>query len=331
MKTKNRNARNLAGNVKDVNVQNGLIKEYLERQFLLDDETLNKVIEINNNVNTKITHEDTDNILWIPKKFEFSNMFSYGEGNKIEFDKAKGIIGLFAPNTQGKSSLFDSLSFCIFDKCSRAFKATHIMNNQKDTFSCKFNFEIDGIDYFIERQAHTTKTEKVKVNVNFWRVVDGVEESLNVEQRRDKNKNIEKYNANCELLEGLDTNLVAFLEIYLENPDLNITELMAEDETKEVMAEIKEDVAEIVAQPNVVAPSNVTTPTPNNAPTSTNKKEEVLNGFFTAGKLTVSSEELRQAGYPMGFFSDLTGGTGKYKLTLVPKIIGTSTYTISLK
>jgi DNA repair exonuclease SbcCD ATPase subunit len=193
MKTKNRNARNLAGNVKDVNVQNGLIKEYLERQFLLDDETLNKVIEINNNVNTKITHEDTDNILWIPKKFEFSNMFSYGEGNKIEFDRAKGIIGLFAPNTQGKSSLFDSLSFCIFDKCSRAFKATHIMNNQKDTFSCKFNFEIDGIDYFIEREAHTTKTEKVKVNVNFWRVVDGINESLNGDERRNTNDVIKKY------------------------------------------------------------------------------------------------------------------------------------------
>ncbi len=193
MKTKNRNARNLAGNVKDVNVQNGLIKEYLERQFLLDDETLNKIIEINNGVNLRITHEDTDNILWIPKSFEFSNMFSYGEGNKINFENARGIIGLFAPNTQGKSSLFDSLSFCIFDKCSRAFKATHIMNNQKDTFKCKFNFEIDGVDYFIERDAHTTKTGNVKVNVNFWRIIDGVEESLNGEERRDTNDIIRKY------------------------------------------------------------------------------------------------------------------------------------------
>lgn len=193
LKTKNRNARNLAGNVKDVNVQNGLIREYLERQFLLDDETVNKVLEINNNVNLRVTHEDTDNILWIPKSFEFSNMFSYGEGNKIDFSKATGIIGLFAPNTQGKSSLFDSLSFCIFDKCSRAFKATHIMNNQKDTFKCKFNFEIDGVDYFIEREAHTTKNDKVKVNVNFWRIVDGVEESLNGDERRDTNDVIKKY------------------------------------------------------------------------------------------------------------------------------------------
>ncbi|NDB54731.1 hypothetical protein EB155_03230 [archaeon] len=193
LKSKNRNARNLAGNVKDPNVQNGLIREYLERQFLLDDQTLDKIVEINNKVNLKITHEDTDNILWIPKSFEFSNMFSYGEGNKINFENARGIIGLFAPNTQGKSSLFDSLSFCIFDKCSRAFKATHIMNNQKDTFSCKFNFEIDGIDYFIERDAHTTKGGNVKVNVNFYRIVDGIEESLNGEERRDTNDIIRKY------------------------------------------------------------------------------------------------------------------------------------------
>ncbi len=193
LKSKNRNARNLAGNVKDPNVQNGLIREYLERQFLLDDQTLDKIVEINNKVNLKITHEDTDNILWIPKSFEFSNMFSYGEGNKINFENARGIIGLFAPNTQGKSSLFDSLSFCIFDKCSRAFKATHIMNNQKDTFSCKFNFEIDGVDYFIEREAHTTKVGNVKVNVNFYRIVDGVEESLNGEERRDTNDIIRKY------------------------------------------------------------------------------------------------------------------------------------------
>ena len=193
LKSKNRNARNLAGNVKDPNIQNGLIREYLERQFLLDTQTLDKIVEINNKVNLKITHEETDNILWIPKTFEFSNMFSYGEGNKINFENARGIIGLFAPNTQGKSSLFDSLSFCIFDKCSRAFKATHIMNNQKDTFKCKFQFEIDGVDYFIERDAHTTKTGNVKVNVNFYRIIDGIEESLNGEERRNTNDIIRKY------------------------------------------------------------------------------------------------------------------------------------------
>ena len=34
-------------------------------------------------------------------------MFSYGENNLVRFDRAQGIIGIFAPNASGKSSLFD--------------------------------------------------------------------------------------------------------------------------------------------------------------------------------------------------------------------------------
>jgi chromosome segregation ATPase len=71
-------------------------------------------------------------------------MFSYGEDNTINFDKIGGLMGLFAPNAAGKSSLFDAISFCLFDKCSRAFKAGNILNNRKDTFSCKLEIEIDG-------------------------------------------------------------------------------------------------------------------------------------------------------------------------------------------
>ena len=76
LKTKNRNAKNLAGNVRDVNIQNQLIKEYLERQYVLDDSTIEKIIEINNQTNAKVVHDEADNILWIPKLFEFDNMFS---------------------------------------------------------------------------------------------------------------------------------------------------------------------------------------------------------------------------------------------------------------
>jgi len=91
------------------------------------------------------------NIQWFPKSFEFSNMFSYGENNKIDFSTLDGITGLFASNASGKSSIFDALSFCIFDKCSRTYKADQILNNNKNDFSCKFNFEIDGVDYYIHK------------------------------------------------------------------------------------------------------------------------------------------------------------------------------------
>ena len=186
---------NIIGNVKNVEFQNELLRDYLNRQFLLADEDIDKVIQINNTVNDTIVDKDTaGNIVWIPKKFEFSNMFSYGENNVIDFTKTKGIIGIFAPNASGKSSLWDSLSFCIFDKSSRAFKAKNILNNRKKQFKCKFHFEIDGIDYYIERVAKLNKKEDaVKVDVNFWKEKDGIVESLNGEQRRETNSMIEQY------------------------------------------------------------------------------------------------------------------------------------------
>jgi DNA repair exonuclease SbcCD ATPase subunit len=121
-------------------------------------------------------------------------MFSYGEDNKVRFDKAQGIVGIFAPNASGKSSLFDALSFCIYDKTSRTNISKNILNNRKTNFYCKFNFEIDGVDYFIERRAkYVRKQTSVKVDVDFWRDNNGVVESLNGEQRKDTNKEIEKY------------------------------------------------------------------------------------------------------------------------------------------
>jgi len=195
LKTNKKLNKNIVGNVKDETFQNQLIRDYLERQYLLEDSELDKIAEINKELNTQIDDSDVvGNILWTPKTFEFSNMFSYGESNKVRFDKAQGIIGIFAPNASGKSSLWDALSFCIYDKTSRTNSAKNILNNQKDNFYCKFNFEIDGVNYFIERTAkYVRKQTAVKVDVNFWRVENDIEISMNGEQRRETNDNIEKY------------------------------------------------------------------------------------------------------------------------------------------
>ena len=195
LKTNQKVNKNIVGNVKDETFQNSLIRDYLERQYLLEDEELDRIAEINSELNGQIDDSDSaGNILWTPKEFEFSNMFSYGEANKVRFDRAQGIVGIFAPNASGKSSLFDALSFCIYDKTSRTNISKNILNNRKTNFYCKFNFEIDGIDYYIERRAkYVRKQTSVKVDVDFWRDNNGVIESLNGEQRKDTNKEIEKY------------------------------------------------------------------------------------------------------------------------------------------
>ena len=195
LKSGNKLNKNIVGEVNEVTFQNHLIREYLERQFMLEDVDLDAIAEINTEINGRIDNDKlAENILWTPKLFEFDNMFSYGEKNVVDFTKANGMIGIFAPNAQGKSSLFDALSFCIFDKSSRTSSSKNIMNNRSDNFYCKFNFEIDGTDFFIERKAKwVRKRTAVKVDVEFWSVKDGVTKSLNGEQRKDTNKHIEKY------------------------------------------------------------------------------------------------------------------------------------------
>lgn len=181
-------------NIFDVDYQNKLIEENLKLKNI-DSALIEKIKGLNKNINTQIAKDKTPkNIRWKPKSFSWDNMFSYGEGNYIDFTKLKGTIGLFAPNASGKSSIMDALAFCVFDKFSKGFKATHVLNSQKMSFCCKFNFEINGIDYFIEREGKSDKKGNVKVEVKFYKInSDGKEVPLNGEARRSTNDIIRDY------------------------------------------------------------------------------------------------------------------------------------------
>ena len=183
------------GDVNSVDYQLQLISEYLNNNYFIDEEMMIKIKNILTELNTNIPDADVQrNIDWKLKKFEFDNMFSYGENNVVDFTKLNGIIGMFAPNATGKSALLDSLCFCLFDTSSRAYKADNIINNSKTTMYCKVNFEIDGIDYFIEKRGKKNlRTGHVKVNVDFYLIDDSGERvSLNGDQRRTTQKNIQK-------------------------------------------------------------------------------------------------------------------------------------------
>ena len=182
--------------ITDVNYQNSLITDYIQRMMpFVTPEDILGIQSLNKEINSKIVIDDlTRNVQWKPLRFEFSNMFSYGEDNIINFDKVSGLMGLFAPNASGKSSLFDAISFCLFDRCSRTFKASNILNNRKSDFHCQLDFTVEGIPYYIRREARMVNNGRnVKVDVQFWRVKDGITESLNGTERRDTNSIIEQY------------------------------------------------------------------------------------------------------------------------------------------
>jgi len=183
------------GDVSNPKYQNDLIIDYLNRNFVIDDVTAAQIQKLNIELNSQLpTAEVIRNVIWKPKNFKFSNMFSYGEDNEIDFSKMKGVIGVFAPNAQGKSSILDALSFCQFDKSSRAYKSINVMNIKKKNFTSVLNFDINGRDYFIERKATKNKKGDAPVKVNFYyKGKNGRDYSLNGDQRHSTNRNIREY------------------------------------------------------------------------------------------------------------------------------------------
>ncbi len=189
------------GDVNNPDYQYDLVSEYLKNNYIVDDDTMIKIKDILKELNSIVPEADIKrNISWKLKRFEFSNLFSYGEDNVVDFTKLNGMIGLFAPNASGKSALLDALCFNLFDISSRAYKADNIINKAKNTLYCKVNFEIDGVDYYIEKKGKKNlRTGHVKVDIDFWMVDDtGEHISLNGDQRRTTQKNIQRVIGNYE-------------------------------------------------------------------------------------------------------------------------------------
>ena len=110
LKTNQKVNKNIVGNVKDETFQNQLIRDYLERQYLLEDSEIDKICDINTKLNSTIDDsESAGNILWTPKEFKFSNMFSYGEDNLIRFDKGTVSWVSLLLTESGKSSMWDGI------------------------------------------------------------------------------------------------------------------------------------------------------------------------------------------------------------------------------
>jgi len=244
-------------NVRDVDYQNSIMIEFLKEKFDLDEQSIKDICEINKIVNNSLPKSEVPrNSIWIPKTFEFSNMFSYGKGNFIDFSNMTGTYGIFAPNASGKSTLLDSIAYCIFDRCSRTTKSAQVMNSNSDSFKCKLVFELNGVEHTIERKGSKQKLGNVKVNVDFYYTdQDGSKVSLNGKERNDTNKSIQNVMGNYEdfVLTALSmqNNNTGFIDMNQKDRkdllsqflDINVFEdlyNLANNEMKEVSVLLKE-------------------------------------------------------------------------------------------
>jgi len=142
-------------NLRDISVQERLIKEYLEG-FEAGDEMLQRVYDLNLKYN-KAAEENEDvarNINWRLKSFEWDNLFNYGPSNKINFENLNGIVGIFGKNYSGKSSIIDGLLYTLFNTTSKnERKNLNIINQNKESCSGRVELGIGPQTYTIERTS----------------------------------------------------------------------------------------------------------------------------------------------------------------------------------
>jgi hypothetical protein len=153
-------------NLRDEKTQQDLIKEYL-KDYNVEEDTLNEVFALNSKYN-KVVEENEDisrNVHWRIKKFNWDNLFNYGEDNSLDFDKLSGTVGIFGKNFSGKSSVIDALLYTIYNNTSKNIRKTYnIINQNKDYGSGVVEIEANNKTYKISRKSDKyTKKLKGKV------------------------------------------------------------------------------------------------------------------------------------------------------------------------
>ena len=93
----------------------------------------------------------------------FSNLFCYGMGNIIKFDKLNKIVGIVADNGWGKSSIIDALLYTIYQRSARTKKGTQVLNKFKDNSSSTLHFKINDTPYKINREIRSLKTKNDEI------------------------------------------------------------------------------------------------------------------------------------------------------------------------
>jgi DNA repair exonuclease SbcCD ATPase subunit len=183
-------------NITDTQYQLDLITNYLKSKG--HEDKTDDVLNINRMVENKMSGDEETSAQfkkWYIRNVEFSNFLSYGENQRLDFDKLNGIVVVESdpPNFGGKTVLtVDLLMFLFFNETTKTTKAEEIFNrfSNKDKVHVKGEITIDGEDYIIVRNIERKMSKKGEWNVKteldfFKKLSDGSLLNFTGEQRRE--------------------------------------------------------------------------------------------------------------------------------------------------
>jgi len=183
-------------NILDKNYQSELVKTYLTSKSL--EKYFDEVIHLDGVVDNKLLVNNSEVSpfkRWFIKNIEFSNFLSYGENQKLDFEKCDGItvVESSPSNFAGKTVLtVDLLLFLFFNETTKTSKAEEVFNRftDKNKVFVKGEITIDGDEYIIVRNIERKKSKvgewNVKTELDFFKKLsDGSLQNFTGEQRRE--------------------------------------------------------------------------------------------------------------------------------------------------
>ena len=171
--------------ITDVEVQQKLLNEYFSMYPSITSEDVSSALTVHKDLYASVVSNETELVKgrnWTIESIHFSNMFSYGEDNEVNFASMSGITGVFSPNAYGKSAMLATILTAFFNTSSRASRATivDVINENKDKASIEVFFSIDTKKYVIRREIKRTKNDanRAKNTIQIFQLVNGEEINL---------------------------------------------------------------------------------------------------------------------------------------------------------
>lgn len=195
----------MINNLRNLDVQRNLIKTFLDANSI---KYAPEAFELAIDINSKIDQDSDENKDIIRNtnicfdEFSFSNLFSYGPRNKIDFASLNGSVGIFGKNGSGKSSIINAILLTIFDKTALGVSRNDfLINNMFETAEAKLDVTIGEDKYVIRRKIERVMNSSSKSKTTVDLEVNGDKPPAVGDLRYDAEKEIRKvfgnYNDFC--------------------------------------------------------------------------------------------------------------------------------------
>ena len=196
-------------NLYDISSYRTLYKKWLQGGGVIPtdckeiDEAVDKASDFLRVILDEVKSESGDrvrSVKWSIERLEWDNVFSYGEGNVIDFAGAGfgTIYGVFGPNGVGKSTVVLALMYALFNSTDRgAMSNGSIVNDRCDWCEARVFLDVGGKKVRVKRRTsknerRTRGTNDVKLtyetNLQLHQLVGSTWVDLSGEQRRDTDK-----------------------------------------------------------------------------------------------------------------------------------------------